>query len=547
MKKIIIPRLIRKEAFPQKSDRFTIVLISLYNIESYSIRTLHIILKNAGFNVTSLFFKRREKNNTYNKYSSLEIDHLISQIKRLNPSIVGISLMSTFFDLAAEITKKIREQIDTLILWGGIHPTIRPDQCLNIADIVCIGEGEGPILELVEKFSKGEEISNIRNLWIKNNQTIIKNELRPLIQDLDSIPYPDYSSDDKYIIDGDSTFPCNYNDTIQYLGGINFMTSRGCPFACTYCANSILRNIYQNKGKYIRQRSVDNVIRELEYLKENYDLRFIRFEDDVFTINDEWLKEFRLKYKKSVGLPFSCYGHAGYTTEEVLRLLKDTGCTWVQIGIQSGSERIKHDYFRRNDTNQEVIRLAQTLYKLGIRYGCDILMENPLETERDRRETLSLLLRLPKPFFLNTHTLTNFPEYELTKSLLKNKLISERDVEDIRKESFEHNRWNPYLDFKRDKINMFWNCIYFLASITSILPEQFIINLSHARILKENPAFFLRTILLLTAGFNRIKVKRISHYIMYPLEILVMLRRKWINILVKVKMFIYKRSVYHML
>ena len=514
-----------RETLPLKPNRFTIVLLSLYNIESHSLRTLHVILKNAGFNVTSFFFKRREPDNTFNKHSPAEIDHLINQIKMLNPSIVGISVMSAFFDLASEITKKIKEQMHTMVLWGGIHPTIRPDQCLNTADIVCVGEGEYVILELAEKMSKGEEISNIRNLWFKNNQNVIKNELRPLIQDLDSVPFPDYSSDDKYIVDWNKISPCNYSGVIQYFG-MSFMTSRGCPFSCTYCANSILKDIYQNKGGYIRQRSVDNVIRELEYSKKKYNLRSICFEDDLFTINNDWLMEFRLKYKRSVGLPFSCYGRAGYTTEEALRFLKDAGCVHLQIGIQSGSERIKRSYFRRYDTNQEVVRLAQTLHNLGITYGCDILMENPLETEEDRQATLSILLKLPKPFSLNTHTLVHFPEYELTKFLLKNKLISERDVEDIRKESFEHNRWNPYLDLKRDKVNMFWNCIYFLASIKSLLPEKFIIGLSHNRILMENPRYFLKA-LRLCAGFNRLK--NISYYITHPVNIPAMLRRKLIR------------------
>lgn len=509
-----------------KSNQFTIVLLSLYNIESHSLRTLHAILKNADFNVTSLFFKRRELDNTFNKHSSAEIDYLVNQIKRLNPSIVGISVMSAFFDLASEITKKIKEQTHTTILWGGIHPTIRPEQCLNAADIVCVGEGECTILELAEKMSRGEEISNIRNLWLKNGQGVIKNELRPLIQDLDSVPFPDYSGDDKYVVDGNKISPCDYTDVTRYLG-MNFMTSRGCPFSCAYCANSILRNIYQNKGEYIRQRSVDNVIRELEYLKKKYDLHSIRFEDDVFTINNDWLTEFRSKYKRSVGLPFLCYGRAGYTTEEALRLLKDAGCVHVQIGIQSGSERIKRDYFRRYDTNQEVVRLARTLRNLGIAYGCDILMENPLETEKDRQETLSILLKLPRPFLLNTHTLVHFPEYELTKFLLKNKLISEKDVEDIRKESFEHNRWNPYLDLRRDKVNMFWNCIYFLTSIKSPLSEKFIIRLSHNRILRKNPGYFLRAILLLRAGLN--KLKSINYYIAHPVHIPAMLRRKLIK------------------
>lgn len=501
-----------------------IVLVSLYNLEAPSVRTLHAILKNADFKITSLFFKRKEFDNSFSKYSSSEIDYLVGQIKSLDPSIVGISVMSAFFDLASLVTKKIKEQTSALVIWGGIHPTIRPEQCLDVADIVCVGEGEGPVLELAQRISKGEEINNTQNLWIKNNQGIIKNELRPLIQDLDSIPFPDYSSDNKYVIEGNNKFPCNYNDVIRHLG-MYFMTSRGCPFSCTYCVNSVLRNIYKDKGKFIRQRSVDNVILELEYLKKNYNISFVHFQDEIFAIDKEWLKEFELKYKKSIGISFSCYVRAGFTKEDRLQLLKDAGCARIQIGIQSGSERIKRLYFGRTDTSEEIIGLTKAVHDLKMDCAVDILMENPLETEEDRQETLALLLKLPKPFFLNTHTLTHFPEYELTKFLLKNKLISEGDIEGTKKESFESNRWNPFLDSKRDKINMFWNCLYFLASTKSILSENFIIRLSHNRILKENPKVFLKSVLLLNT---------VSYYIAHPLEVSDMLRRKWI-ILIKGK------------
>lgn len=510
-------------ALSQRLGHSTIVLVSLYNIESYSVRTLHATLKRAGFSVTSVFFKRRETDNTYKQYSSSDIDYLISQIKELHPSVVGISVMSAFSDLASEITTKLKEHIDTLVVWGGIHPTIRPDHCLKVADVVCIGEGEGAILELAEKVSKGEDIRSIRNLWVKNKQSIIKNELRPLIHDLDSTPFPDYSSNDKYLIDHNQTIPCDYAEVVRYLG-FSFMTSRGCPFSCAYCANSILRDIYRNNGKYIRQRSVYNVIRELEYVKKEYKLDCIRFEDDVFGINTEWLNEFRSQYKESIGLPFTCYGHSGYTTEAAVRILKDAGCIYMQIGVQSGSERIKRDYFKRTDTNQEVVTLAHTLHNLGIGYGVDILMDNPLEAEEDRQKTFGLLLRLPKPFALNTNTLTHFPEYELTKYLLKNNMISENDVEDIRKESFEHNRWNPTLDVRRDKVNMFWNGLYFLASLDSGMSEQFIIRLSHNRLLKGHPKLFLRIILAIYRP--KYRVQRISYYAMHPLEIPAMLGRR---------------------
>ena len=474
------------------SAKFNIVLVSLYNTESYSVRTLHAALAKAGFNVTTLFFKERGPNNTYNKCSPREIEFLAEQIIHFDPAMVGISVMSAFFELASEITKKIKMQSPALVLWGGIHPTIRPDQCLSVADAVCLGEGEKAIAELAEKASRGYKIDDIKNLWVKTEQGILKNDLNSLIPNLDSIPFPDYSVNNKYIIEDSGITPCDY-DQVMSKFGMNFMTSRGCPFSCTYCVNGILRKIYKNKGSYVRQRSVDNVINELDYLKKNFNLAHIRFEDDVFAcnFNFDWIDEFCEKYKKMINLPFSCYFHPKTTDERMVRLLKDAGLTHVSFGIQSGSEKIRHSYFKRFDTNQETIKTANIIAQSGISYSCDILMENPLEKNEDRRETLSLLLQLPKPFFVNTHTLTHFPEYELTNCLLANKLISEDDVEDVRKESFEHNRWNPYLDASRDPTNMLWSCLYHLASKKSFLSDKKIVQLSHSRILRRFPVFLL--------------------------------------------------------
>lgn len=483
-------------AMPENADKqkscakFNIVLVSLYNTQSNSVSSLHAVLEKAGFNVTTLFFKEMHMNNTFDRCSPGEIEFLVKQIIHFNPAIVGISVMSSFFELASEITKKIKTQLHTLVLWGGIHPTIRPDQCLRVADAVCVGEGENAIVELAEKTSRGCKIDGIKNLWIKTEQKVIKNDLSPLIPDLDSIPRPDYSMNNKYIIEGSSMSPYDYNHVLRKLG-MRFMTSRGCPFSCAYCANSILRNIYKDKRNYVRQRSVDNVINELEHLKKNYEFTRIHFEDDVFSYNFDWVNEFCRKYKNKIDLPFFCYLHPKTTNEETVKLLKDAGLMTATFGIQSGSEKMRHIYFKRYDTNREIIKTANVVAKLGISYGCDILMENPLEKNEDRQETLSLLLQLPKPFFVNTHTLTHFPEYELTNYLLTNKIISEKDVEDVRKESFEHNRWNPYLDPARDATNMFWSCLYYIASNKSFLSDKKIVELSHNRILRRFPIFLL--------------------------------------------------------
>ena len=459
-----------------------VILIALYDIDCYAVRTLHAVLRKAKLNVNSIFFKRLNLNNTMESPSSNEITCLIKLIKELEPELIGISLRSTTFKLASVITKEIKKELNTLVLWGGIHPTIRPEQCLEFADIVCIGEGEGPIEELAEKLIKNEEIKNIPNLWFKNENKIIKNDLRPLIQNLDSVPFPDFSNENKYLVENGKVISLPDSNKITVY---SIMTSRGCPFNCTYCCNNDLRKIYKDKGKYVRRRTVENVIEELMLAKNLYlNLTFVIFSDDVFTFNINWIKKFCEQYKKVVNIPFFCYCHPNSTSEEMIKLLKNTGVANMSMGIQTGSEEIRHKYYERFNTNEEIIRSAEILHKYKIDSAYDIIMDNPLETNENKRETLNLLLKLPRPFELHTHTLTYFPGTKFTNLLLEKKMISEHDIEDQKQESY--NRWTPTLDLSRNKENLFWDNLYYLTK-RKYIPRRFVIWLSHIDFIKRHP------------------------------------------------------------
>ncbi|MFC1632332.1 B12-binding domain-containing radical SAM protein [Candidatus Omnitrophota bacterium] len=513
-----------------------IVLISFYELDSFSVRILHTILKKAGFAVTSIFFKRLNMNNTMNRPTTAEIDALIELIKERQPLFVGISLRSPFFKLAAQITSAIKKRLKGLVVWGGVHAIIRPAQCIEFADIVCIGEGEEAILELANKLSNGEAIDRIRNLWIKQGNQIIKNDLRPLIQDLDAIPFPDFSNQDKFLVEDDAVLnlPAPEQRTSYWI-----MTSRGCPFNCTFCCNSVLRSVYKDKGKYVRRRSVDNVIQELVEAKKRFkNLADIAFEDDVFTFDVNWMRKFRDQYKAIFNIPFSCYCHPKATADEMIGLLKDAGVAKVTMGIQSGSEPFRHKYFKRYDTNREIVNAGNILAKHKVSCVYDVIMDNPLETNEDRRQTLNLLLQLPRPFELHTHTLTYFPEAQFTGLLLEKGVITENDVEDQREKSYE--RWTPTLDLQRSKENLFWDNLYYLAR-TGYVPRGFVLWLSRSSLLKNSPRILTLLLKLTSSNIHTVgrgsKISTIRWYLMSGIFRLPLLFRKktWIFLWAKIK------------
>ncbi len=468
----------------------SIVLITFYDLDSFAVHTLHSVLTHSGFDAHSVFFKSLNINSTADPATDTEIETLVRLIKEKDPLLVGFSFRSTFFKLACRITNAVRQNLDVPVIWGGIHPTIRPEQSIETADIVCIGEGERPIVDLATRLRSREKIDDIPNLWVKKDGKVYRNDLRTLIQDLDSVPFPDFSIENKYFLEGDKIEPLSLpNQRTNYP----IMTSRGCPFHCTYCYNNISQRIHKGKGKYVRRRSVESVIEELAQGKKDFkNLAYTSFLDDLFTFDISWMREFNEKYKKSINLPFYCHIHPRFSGDEMIGLLKDAGCVGVAMGLQTGSERSRHEYFERHENNDEIVRSAQILHKYEIECTYDLIMDNPLETDHDKRETFNLLLKLPKPFELCVHSLTHFPETKLTKLLLEKGLIRESDVEDQKEKSYE--RWVPALDLERGKEDLFWDNLYYLTQKKHI-PAKLLLWLGRSNFLKTHPkclTFLLR-------------------------------------------------------
>ena len=266
--------------------------------------------------------------------------------------MIGFSVTSIARDTAILLTKAVKSKYpDVFIVWGGIDVTTSPDVAVKYPDAVCIGEGY-TILDLLHNLETGKSVNKIKNLWIKKGNEIIRNNLRPLVQDLNSLPAPDFSFENKFSINEDELIT---NDTsINNEPGIyTIMTSMGCPFSCSYCCNNYLRNLYKGQ-KYLRRKSVELVIEELKEAKKNYVIRYVDFYDEVFTFDKEWIKKFARLYKKEIKIPFWCNVSPFFVDEEVLMMLKDCGLDSVTMGIQSGSEKILFEKYNRKTPVSEI-------------------------------------------------------------------------------------------------------------------------------------------------------------------------------------------------
>jgi len=337
----------------------------------YGIGTMSAVLKQAGHQTSLIHIAQ-----TMNEFD------FIKRVKSADPDLIGFSSTSHMFSIVKKFVSWLREaKIRVPTICGGIHPTIAPEESISaeVIDIICRGEGEAPLLELCQKIENKEDISHIQNLWIKKDGTIIRNPLRPLLNDLDSLPFPDRTL---------FSYPTLYPE-IEGRGV--FLASRGCPYNCTYCCNHLLREIYGSEGKPIRFRSVDNVIGEIKQVLEHYPfINSLAFDDDILFLHRKWAEEFAEKYGREIHLPFMCNARADVTDEAIVSLLKKAGCYYVKFGLESGNEEIRHKVLNRRMTNEQIVKAFSICKKAGLITHSYNIVGIPYETPAAILDTIKL-------------------------------------------------------------------------------------------------------------------------------------------------------------
>lgn len=339
---------------------------------------------------------------------------ILKKAKRFKPEIVVITTATNDFNYAVHIANLLKRKInsDIPIVVGGYHPTISPEEAINkeCFDIVCVGEGEEALIELLDKIEKGKSIDKIKNFWIKKKDgAVLKNPIRPLIQNLDNLPFPD-----REIFDYEKYLKWNH-------GTATFISTRGCPFQCTYCINHFLSKLYQGKGKYIRYRSVDNLLQEIKEVLKRYGagVKNIEFYDDTFTLHDERVKEFCEKYPKEIEIPFNINIRVNAVNPNIFPLLKKAGCVRVSIGVESGDDYIRNKILKRNMTNEQIINTFQAAKKAGLKTYSFNMVGIPFETKESIRKTIELN-RKCKPDYIGVSIFNAFKGTEIYDICKKN-------------------------------------------------------------------------------------------------------------------------------
>jgi radical SAM superfamily enzyme YgiQ (UPF0313 family) len=336
-------------------------------------------------------------------------DDLISEVVRYRPDIVGFSVCSGQADSTIELNQAIKKKINCYSLFGGPHPTYFNDIIKEEGvDAVCIGEGETAYRSFLESFGRGSTNWHTPNFILKDNSSIVANDIGHFA-DISGLPFADREIYQRYF----------KNDNFKTNVVRRVISSRGCPYNCSYCFNHLLKDLYNNKGSYIRFRPVDNVIEELVYLKERYQPNSFDFVDDLFAFKPAWLEEFKDKYTKRVQLPYSCLTRIEIINERYVKSLKESNCAYLSIGIESSNEKYRKSVLKRNYTNQQIIEKINIIKKHDIKFSSLNMMFLPNESYGDALQGIKFNTKI-KPFDAWVAIYQPYPKTELAAYSVEN-------------------------------------------------------------------------------------------------------------------------------
>ena len=330
-----------------------------------------------------------KKHSYKTRLATLRRHNILQIVNNFQPDIIAYSAMSADIQRFKEVDREVLYHLHntsrrTLRIMGGSHATYFTEilKEMNL-DAICIGEGDNAIIQIIKYFREGLDFAEIPNVLCQSNyENGLQN--RELINDLDSLPFADQDS----IFDA-----VPYYRTVQLR---SFLTSRGCPYRCSYCHNAGFNSQFKGLGPIVRRYSVDRVIDEIKYTREKHPpVKIIRFADDTFVYKvDSWLESFVERYKSEIGIPFYCLMRSNVFSDEMASLLKEAGCISMSMSVEHGDESIRNTVLKRGLTDEEVVRSFEIANKYGIKVQSNAMLGIPGTSIDDDLKTFHFLRSL---------------------------------------------------------------------------------------------------------------------------------------------------------
>lgn len=408
---------------------------------NYGLGYISSVLKNNGFNSVYIILKNRK-----------DISFLYKQAQIQKPGIIGFSAATSQFNYLKEIAKKIKSVSDSFIICGGPHPTLEPDCITEIPDLdgIIRSEGEFPLLEFAKNLENKKDFFSIENFWFKKGENIIKNPIRPFIQDLDKLPFPDKESlpYQKLIIEN------------RFRN--RFVFSRGCVYDCAYCSNKAFSELAE--GPYFRQRSPEKAIEEIKLDARKYKFDFITIDDDTISLNKKWFYDFFTLYKKNFTYPFRCNLRPGTIDEDMMKLLKECKAKSIGIGIEHGNAAFRKSILKRDISNEKIIETFKLCDKYNISHYDFIMTGFPFENKNLFIDTVNLCREVSAKGAVSIFH--PYPRTELGRICEEHKWVPQKEHFIEREEAVI-----DYPQFKKSDIQLCRDIFPFLIRCKFIPPE----------------------------------------------------------------------------
>lgn len=330
---------------------------------------------------------------------------ILDRVEGFRPDILAFTAMSPEYGPLSGLARRLKKDFGGFVLFGGPHATFFQNIIEEpFMDAVAFGEADISFPEFLRKYETGEDYTSVQGMHVRRNGDIIRNSAAPLVESLDGLPFPDR----EIMWKGNSLMARNKSHL--------FMSSRGCPYACTYCFNHQYNRMFGSEGDLYRRRSVDNLVAEIEVVRDALGTQFAYIDDDIFTLASmQWLEEFAEKFPQRVGIPFMCNVHVNTVNEDKVRLLKQAGCGLICFGLECGDMEVSSTILKRWIKYEDIVKFGDLLHKYEIPFITQNLnalpVPHPLETDY---KTLDVNIRI-KPAYAVTHIFYPLPGSDLEK------------------------------------------------------------------------------------------------------------------------------------
>lgn len=357
--------------------------------------------------------------------ASLNESTLTNLLSKQSYEIAGISCMTPFFEnavMAAKVSKKVNPNAITVL--GGPHICAKPDDIMrnDDIDIGVIGEGEFTTIDLM-KWRKGNVTLNaVRSIVYKKHGKLVFTEPREPIPNISVLPFPAY-----HLLPLEAYVREN-NDVIRGVFGLRvacMIASRGCPHHCIFCSS------WKTHGKKIRYREPGNVVAEIEYLMARYNIEAVYFYDDTFTHSPEWVYNFCRKImEKEIDIFWACQARIDSVSKHMLQAMKRAGCIQVELGVESGCQRIL-DFLKKNISIEQIHNAFRDCKSTNVRTLANVMIGTPGENLQDIEATRQIIEE-SDPDYVALWLTTPLPGTELYSYAKQCGLITSVDYDKLR-------------------------------------------------------------------------------------------------------------------